>query len=1265
MGGFSARKGFLYQDLYLLFRVLRDASDSLGRAWVDGANDAFQLLNKSQTRYGIEASPRDSAADASGAKPGPDWDVLILRQSRLEFAEVKSGTISKDDRISFWLRLRRELSTIAQGAYEVTPVLVVDPDKAGDLTKWQELAATASQFSGRAPPAEPTNNVHTAAQLLDEALWWLCRPESSGNGCGPSTSLDSARNALIRFELHLHAAQQLNDSVSQFTELVFAGSLADTDQELLLGWLTRRATAEGRERRLFSIPELLADIGILEQAASLSVGKLKEWRDLWNEATQGVAARSHLQLGEAGESVPAAKVQPLASEALASGGGRSFVLLGLGGAGKSTFMAQAAHGAEQRGDIVLHCGADDVIPEELEILIRAFRFRVAMATIKSPGCRAFIFVDALDEAEPSLRKRWGQHLVRLASLANVSLIASIREGVWSSDAELGRLLGTWTRLTLGPWPEQLVRDLLKPTAYDNMLPASVITLLRTPILLDLFWRTFVESGKHDVSLAAQLHTRQSLLAVYWEQRLVHSPRYAAVRDLPLRLGILVSKVVGHIGPFFGAELDSEISGVLLSEGVLVREGRLQPRLRFRHPLLRDFAFAQWCLETENAPQAAERWNSIRGGLQRYGALRALFEALSDPMAAEEYPQLGLVGVVQAMVRSDSKIAGQVAQLMGTHEPGTGLDPAVWPPDVQSSLPANFGCQLLSAARLAGNGSWAARIEHWPDDAGWLGDEYSKEVFNYLSVLLERLKEHSSNGELREQCRQAARKLRQISEARCFSSDFNNYDRHLMMHALLSVIPILPDEASLSWVEREMARSSWRTRSQVLERLIYLAPVNPERVALIYRNAVGLTLLSGQHKINLPWPGVFDHHAIEWSLAGADGRRGLLKEYPLSFLPVALELAEALWHQKQESGNSSAARLSEIMMQFNPAWSETSNAEYERQRQQRLGGLIDDAADWSYWRAFPDQDARSRSLRAIHECAEQCAKSSLETFVSSLVPHLRRSPLASVQSILLDVLLKYPEQAGCANCILDCATDARLYQASGLDYWLERGLIVSWPIASDVQRTKILDIIAALLSLQGEEHSARHFLLRLPIEDLPAHLLHERPSEDDQSYEPYARPQHAGVTNFAGVQIGEEDERLIGRWPDDFDRESLLRFSRAIKDLANQGATPDKHREKLGLAIEAARPLATCLRSRRELLNETERGWVCQSLAELLQSFRKHSDDKQAPPEELVRDCADISVGILRDGPSEISGELSEAGLSRYEETPWTYALTTICPLQRK
>ena len=67
MGGFSARKGFLYQDLYLLFRVLRDASDSLGRAWVDGANDAFQLLNKSQTRYGIEASPRDSAADASGA----------------------------------------------------------------------------------------------------------------------------------------------------------------------------------------------------------------------------------------------------------------------------------------------------------------------------------------------------------------------------------------------------------------------------------------------------------------------------------------------------------------------------------------------------------------------------------------------------------------------------------------------------------------------------------------------------------------------------------------------------------------------------------------------------------------------------------------------------------------------------------------------------------------------------------------------------------------------------------------------------------------------------------------------------------------------------------------------------------------------------------------------------------------------------------------------------------------------------------------------
>lgn len=893
MSGYTARTGFRYQDLYLLFRVLRDASDSLDRAWHIGAQDALQNLDTSQIRYGIEASPRPSGQNGELIASGPDWDVLVLSQNRLEFAEVKSGAISKDDRLAFWKRLRRELASGSRAATDVVPVLVVDPNTAGDLIKWQELAAAASQFSSSPPSGEPTNNVLTAAQLLDEALWWLCQPDSSKNGDDPFVTLDVARSALGRFELHRHEAQQLDSNVSQLVELLFPGGLADTEQTLLLGWLSKRATALTQGRRLFTIRELLGEVGILEHAVSLTVGTLKDWCDLWNEVPQGVIARTRLRLGEAGESVPPAKVQPAALEALTSGKNHSFVIMGPGGAGKSTFLAQAAQGATQRGDVVLHCGADDVTLEELEKLVKAFRFRAAIAAIKRPDGRACVFVDGLDEAEPALRKRWGQLLVRLTALPNVSLIASVREAVWNGDGELRKELGTWPNVTLALWPEKLIQDLLTPTPYREMLPPSVIALLRTPILLDLFWRTFVESDTHDVTSAARLQTRQNLLAVYWEQRLVHSTRYTSIHELPSRLSKLFSQVIGQIGPFLDTQLDTEVLQVLLSEGVLVREGRLQPRLRFRHPLLRDFAFAQYCLSADSANQVAIQWNSIRGGLQRYGTLRALFEALSDPMARNEYLHLELGSVVQAIVQTDTNLAGQVAQVLGTHEPSAGLDPAKWPDEVQLSLPPYFGHELLSAARLVGNGSWAAPVEHWPDDASWLGNSYSKEVWHYLSVLLEILKLNSANQQLREQCRHVARKLRHISEVERFAEDFGNYDRWLKMHVIICVIPVLPDEATLAWVEREMPHSSWRTRSYVLEELVYLAPVNASRTAEIYRKAVGLTHSNGNHMLVSPWlGGVFDHHAIEWSLAGEGERRGLLKEFPQSFLPVALELAEA-------------------------------------------------------------------------------------------------------------------------------------------------------------------------------------------------------------------------------------------------------------------------------------------------------------------------------------------------------------------------------------
>ncbi len=1055
MSGHSARIGFHFQDLYLLFRVLRDASDSLEHAWQAAGLDVLQILDNKGVRYGIEASPRGPNAVCGGEESGTDWDVLVLAENKLEFAEVKSGAISKTDREALWRRLRRELVNAPRDPTSIVPVLVVDPETAGSLSKWRELAGLASQGSGPVPSTRPSDDVRTAAQLLGEALWCMCGPDTSRNMDEPPVPVTAARSALSRFELRCYDRQQLDLDVSQMRELLFPGGLAETEQSLLLGWLSRRATAPAPGRRLFTVRELLAEIGILKYAASLTAGTLKEWRDLWNEAPQGVRARTRLELGEAGQSVPAAEAQPDALAALTGGESRSLVILGAGGAGKSTLLVQVAEKAQQSGEaeVVMHCGADDVTVEELERLLKAFRFRAALAAIKNPSRRACLFVDGLDEADAPLRKRWAQLLLRLTTLPNVFMAVSVRDAVWRGDGKLRDALKGWTQVTLALWPEEVVRKLLSGTEYCDALPQSVTDLLRTPIMLDLFWRAFVEGHHHDVliSLPAAHQARPAVGLLGTEADPFAPPRLSP--QLHSRLTGFLSQAVRHIGPFPETGLDVGIVQILLSEGIIVREGRLQPRLRFRHPLLREFAIGQWCLATDNDTEVAYRWHSIHGGLNCYGALRAVSEALLDRNAGAEHPHLELGGVIRSIIQTDSARANQVAQVLGTHPPSDELDPAAWPAEVQSSLPRQFGRDLLLAAKLERNGSWAARVERWPEEAQWLGDECAKEVWRFACTLVEELKLHPTDGELGQQCQRIGRTLRRISEVERFAGEFGQCNRWLKMQAIVLVVPLLPDEATLAWVEREMAQASWRTRSSVLEVLIHLVPVNAERAAAVYRSAVGLLESSGRHILAAPLRGgIIDHQVIEWSLAGEGGRHSLLKERPKAFLPVALELAEALWHSQQEQRGSRPSGMWKVIRRFGPSWSAEAQAERERQSQERLGGLVDDVPRWTYWQGWPGHDARERCLRAIHECVKECARGPEREFALAIFTILRGSPLASIHSILLDVLLEQGEKPWALDCILTCIADSRLFHVPGIEVLAGAGprrLLASRPTRTPV------------------------------------------------------------------------------------------------------------------------------------------------------------------------------------------------------------------------
>jgi hypothetical protein len=702
---------------------------------------------------------------------------------------------------------------------------------------------------------------------------------------------------------------------------------------------------------------------------------------------------------------------------------------------------------------------------------------------------------------------------------------------------------------------------------------------------------------------------------------------------------------------------------LLSEGVLVKEGRLQSRFRFRHPLLRDFGIAQWCLSSSDASETATRWRSIQGGLQRHGALRAIVEALSDPHAATEYEPLSLGTVVQAILTVASSFAYQLAQVVGTRPAIAALDPAEWPSALQLSLPSEFARDLLAAARLEMNGSWAARVIKWPQAATWFNKDYPNQLLQYAETLRAAAKGAPQDVNLQEPSRQAARKVREISEAPAFATEFNDIDRWLKMQAMRTVIPALADEATLAWIEREMPHSSWRTRSFLLELLIHLAVVDGARTATIYRHAVGLTTSNNRPAIEMAtWFGNMDHQAIEWSLAGQDGKRSLLKEYPVPFFPVALDLAEALWMLKSVDRDNAGNRMSEIMKELDSPEVRLVHERREQERQLLLKDLIDDSPEWGFWRNTPTGEPFERCLKAIHTCAEHCAKLDPDDFSTNIAPILQRSRLASIHSMAIDLALDTKKHSSSLDRLRSSVTDLRLYHVPGLQYWLEQALLVTWPILQAVDRLAVIGVLRNLLANPETEDQGRHLLARLPTGDIPTELRSQRPDDTDPEYQPVTRPNRDwDYTDSQWETMASDEGNVhIGEWPEEFDHDALKQLARAEQELAKEKPLPDSLEENIRLAFASASRLFPSLAMHSDLLQDPTRYWVWSAFTRSLNQFRQvpgWNANSTGPPSDFVQDCCALAFKVVENIPATLPGSLPDRDVwTGYRESAWGHSL---------
>ena len=1217
MSGALARKGFRFQDLYLLRRVLREAAEEFSHT-VDGT--VFH-----QTKFGIEA--RASAPNS------PTWDSVVQYLESREVIEVKSGTVTKADRVAFWKRLRKEANVVRDK--HIRPVLVVDPSRE-EITKWRALATMSTRDpSSQSISAEP-GRISNTEDVLNEALSWMCKVSEKESG-SPPLSETQARAVLANFTLDSITSSELEQSVLETIELLFPDGLSEQLSDLILGWLNHRATAQ-ESRRFFSLRELLGEMGILRDCATFDSGTIARWKDFWRELPALFTQGARTRLGKAGDSIAMSLTQPLINKALTSAG--NFAVIGQGGGGKTALISQFGEEAKAAGADVFQCNANAVSKEEVEDLSRSLRFRRALLKIRESTRKFYVLIDALDEAEIGLRTQWVKQLARLATHSNLNLAATIRDSAWRSDGTTQTHLKHWEQLIVEDWPEELIRKLLREQWPTETLSDGLIELIRQPLMLDLFWRTFVEGKQNQPFDQSMLLTRHQLLSAFWQERLLHSIRYK-MPNLKHRIDQVVACAASSIGTFDSHTLDKEALSVLLSESVIVPHGRLNPQYRFRHPLLRDFAIALWCLSAADDSTVAKRWSQIKGGLQRHGALRAIFEALSDPQFTAEHPHLTRAKILTALLQSHGDAPHHLAQLLGTLDSDAGFDPAKWARSVQQILPTTFGTELLASARLAENISWAHAIANWPQDATWLDDTFANEVLSYVASMKQRASARSVDSKFIEAARAAAATLRQLSEHPRFVAKFESTDRWLKMAALNEVIPLLSDEATFQWIEREMPRASWRTREYLLDRLIYLADANPIRTAAIYRNAVGLKIENNAPVLDtLHWQtDLMGHHAIEWSLAGDDQHRSLLHEYPTAFLPVSIDLAEALSIQKKGLSQTPIERSDDE--------------------------LVDDQPDWKFWGDLHNHEPSTRLIRAIQKCGTQIADADISLFFSQIAPLLVQSRSLTVQSVYLDLLLDRVTALPFRDALIERLLDGKLYRYSAIMYWIETGVSAVWGSLSKEQKTIVLQHIDDLSKENDESARFRQsrLLACLPQNELsPAQraLAGERIQEGFHLI-PHPKKRFRGGSFSVGADSDFYVERANG-WPSEFDPDELLILSQAAHALAGSEVKEKVIQEQLPKAAAAAAHLLPAIEANRAVIQEPQKFWILDALESVLekyQYFKKKGTEVQPLP-SLVELCANIALTILESTPYGISDD----ELNRHRghdvwfppETLWRHAL---------
>jgi hypothetical protein len=837
------------------------------------------------------------------------------------------------------------------------------------------------------------------------------------------------------------------------------------------------------------------------------------------------------------------KVQPLLTARLETPSIERVALVGRGGIGK-TFLMKALLREHDRGQALpIYLTGDDIRSISDDTLAAALECAQLEADIS--GIAYLLLIDAFEASADSIASL-RDHLATLdrgAAALRVNIVLAARATTWAQLAASGPGAKNWTRIELSEWPETLVRDEINASQRPR-ITGDLIQILRTPLLLDLFLRTFGLTQE----IPEGLQTRHGILSAYWRQRVLpdddpSSPHHSEA--LLLCAEEEARGVAAHRVPQ-GASKDAYDK--LASEGVfIIRDGAYV----FRHPLLRDFAMMRWAYDgAGTAGDVSLKLSSVQRRLAQFGALRATIETACEPADPSTMiqPSIGLVEILQALARNAEGVLLIAADVVGElDDPSSLRIEALFDAIAPDDLAGAFAERTLQAAKLAQNWGFLRLLAALPDAARWaeskpwITPKFLQEAAGFVEITWRKVSEGGEEGEQpRASCQAIARRLMTWSEAPRLEGALLEKDAWLLQFLMQTVAQIEPTNATVEWLITHATRS-WRTSFAVALSLPLLATrarltgtaVDEERVARLYMAAARLRRdeRGALVRLSSAMLSQWDYDWIECALLGGE-RRGtkelvLLDWSPSHFLPIAFGLLagrviesdprwnrgsgdtrpeaephleieaesragvvtetedlKALWSQWLAEGRSRMpAEALSLEEQLQPL------CEPKQSIEEVSGGLVfDSAAVVRQGRHLPIEGTLAQALKArLQNAVESKGDVTVEAFAGAALS----SCSTAARAVLLDVLTISAAQghAGHARIIDAILNDPRVYHDGGCTFFLWRAIKDRWAALDQGARTKVLANIAevARSPFVNGRYAVAPLLCAVPEGDRPEEL----------------------------------------------------------------------------------------------------------------------------------------------------------------------------------